>query len=703
MKKWCFLTVLYLVFAAVTVGLHHRGFSAPYYMDSSLHLTGKTELFAAGSLGEVVRAYPTRAVSMATFLFDYRVDGLNPYHVRLVNALLLAATSLAVFLLISVMWEIPAVRTRLTAREQTAVALAVAFMFAVHSVHSLVVLYAIQRMALLSCLFYVCGVLSYVSTRLGKIRRRGVGYALCAVCFALGLLSKENAITLPVVWVLAEFAFFTGAGRSPKRLVVMCLGPALLLGAILVAVQMVFRFEGTSGMVNLISSDYDATGLSLYQVILSETVVFFRYLSMLATPFLVHIGLLQPVVVSQSPIDPPVTLAAMGGLLAVLVGGVVALRYRPLSGFGILSVVLVLVPEMVLDPKFLCLPYRVVLPAVPFLLVVADLAVAAIECGRARDRLGTVRVLLALAFVAWVGMTAAATLAKAKLWADPILQWGDVVRGYPPQGVPHVERFARSVGLNNLGVAFLRRGRLDEAVRVYEEALRVRPESAVTNNNLGTAKVAQGRVEESLGYFRKAIEIQPRVPEPYVNLGDALMRLGRYQEAKAQLERAVAMHPTSSEARVHLGMALSNLGLPAEAQDHLRRALEIDPKSAAAHNQLGMLSRMMNDPAEAMRRFSLALALEPDMPEARQNLADTLFQLGRFDLASAHYRAIVEKEPDNCEARNNLGVAYMELKRFPEAVEQLRHAAKIRPDLDDIRANLEAALKASQQDHESFR
>ncbi len=697
MRKGFIVVAVLLVSAAVAIGLHHRGFSGPFFLDSNHHLVERKHVYDSNSLLHVVKTFPTRAVSMATFYFGYQIHGMEPYYFRLENALLLAATGAAIFVLVALLLDIPALNVNATPMEKTLVAMTAAFVFVVHTVQVLVVLYVIQRMALMSCFFYVCCLIAYFSTRMGRFRPQIAGYVMCGVLFLLALLSKENGITAPAVILLAELSFFTRNARFSKKVLLICLIPLALSVIMLVSVQMFFRFEGSTGVIDQISTDYEWAGHSLHEVIMTQSRMLFGYLAIIAAPFAAHIALVKPVVVSTSIFDPPVTAVAVAGLIGVLVLGILILRRRPLAGFGILSYVLILVPESTVDPKLLCLQYRAVLPIVPFLMVVVDLAALAMEWGRKAERITSVRVCLVVVWSGWIAMTAAMTLTKAELWHDPVRLWADVVDGFPPENALHVEKFPSSISLNNLGAALQNRGRIEEALRVYHRALRVRPDSAETHNNVGNVIQAQGRVEEAIPYFRKAIQLKPGSRQPYVNLGAALMSQGKFLEAKEQFETALKLYPQHPIARANLGMALLRLGQTAEAEEHLKKAIELDPKLGLAHNQLGVLYQMSGNFTEAAREFVKALIVDPDMMEARYNLADTMFRGGRFEQAAKHFKAVVDKNPDDFEARHNLGAAYMELSRFPEAIAQFRAALQIKPDFADAKVNLDAALKAAER------
>ena len=58
---------------------------------------------------------------------------------------------------------------------------------------------------------------------------------------------------------------------------------------------------------------------------------------------------------------------------------------------------------------------------------------------------------------------------------------------------------------NNLGTALLQAGQIEEAIRHYEQALRIDPDYAEAHNNLGVALTDQGKVTEAIAHYQQMI------------------------------------------------------------------------------------------------------------------------------------------------------------------------------------------------------
>jgi tetratricopeptide (TPR) repeat protein len=67
----------------------------------------------------------------------------------------------------------------------------------------------------------------------------------------------------------------------------------------------------------------------------------------------------------------------------------------------------------------------------------------------------------------------------------------------------------------NTGLLLQKSGQLDDAIRLYHEALAERPTFGEALLNLGHALKAQGRTEQAKSYWRQAIDAKPELAKGY--------------------------------------------------------------------------------------------------------------------------------------------------------------------------------------------
>jgi tetratricopeptide (TPR) repeat protein len=231
----------------------------------------------------------------------------------------------------------------------------------------------------------------------------------------------------------------------------------------------------------------------------------------------------------------------------------------------------------------------------------------------------------------------------------------------------------------NLGNAFGRLGRLEEAAASYQQALGADPEFAEAHNNLGGLWLERGRAEEALVSCQRALRIRPDFAQAHQNLARALIRLGRFDEAARSCRRAVSIRPEFAEAHNSLGSALLGLARSQEAIASFERALELNPDLAEAHANLARALRSIGRLDEAVVGYRRALLLKPDLILAHTELATALRLQRQTDEAERSCRQALQIDPQSAAAYIVLAELRADAGRFPEAEELFRRAISLDP------------------------
>ena len=162
-----------------------------------------------------------------------------------------------------------------------------------------------------------------------------------------------------------------------------------------------------------------------------------------------------------------------------------------------------------------------------------------------------------------------------------------------------------------LGNIALKQNRLDEAVMLLEDALRLEPESAATCESLGLALARQGRIDQALPYFQKVVDLKPDSAEVHNNLGNLLAQLGELESAAEHFTAALRFDPDLAEARVNLGLILFKLGHIDEATTRLREAVRKHAEFLGAYHSLAQVLMAQSRLDEAIEVYESALRIVP--------------------------------------------------------------------------------------------
>ncbi len=103
--------------------------------------------------------------------------------------------------------------------------------------------------------------------------------------------------------------------------------------------------------------------------------------------------------------------------------------------------------------------------------------------------------------------------------------------------------------LNYLGYALVERGeKLDEALKLIQEAVAAAPRQGYIIDSLAWAYFTLGRYDEALAPMEKASLLEPVDPIVTDHLGDVYWAVGRTREAEFQWHRALSFGPEEKEA-----------------------------------------------------------------------------------------------------------------------------------------------------------
>jgi tetratricopeptide (TPR) repeat protein len=228
-----------------------------------------------------------------------------------------------------------------------------------------------------------------------------------------------------------------------------------------------------------------------------------------------------------------------------------------------------------------------------------------------------------------------------------------------------------------LSVALARQGK--DSLHALQMAAKLLPEDPGAHNNLGNAFGRLGRLDEAVANYRRALLLSPQFVEAHNNLGHALLDLRLHDAAASSFRRAIELNPSYAEAHDNLGSAMLELGRPNEAVDSYRRALEIEPQFCEAHNNLGNAWLELGSIESALASYRRALEINPRFAEAHNNLGNALRGLGQLDDAEESYRRALDINPYFAEAHRNLGIALRLQRRTTEAEDSCRRALELQP------------------------
>jgi protein O-mannosyl-transferase len=508
------LSLTWLVFGQ-TLGYDFVNYDDPSYVYQNTRITSGINLANVAWAFTHVHSENWHPLTTITHMLDCQLYGLHAGWHHFTNVLL---HCLAVVLLFVALERMTGVLWR---------SAFVAAVFAVHPLHVESVAWIAERKDVLSAVFFMLTLLAYLHyTRAPSIGR----YLTVAFVIALGLMSKPMLVTLPFVLLLLDFwplgrfeARKSNTGRQLLRLILEKI-PLIALSV----VSSIVTFLAQRGAIGWTEE------LPISERISNAFVAYVIYIRQMFWP--AGLAVFYPHPENRLPVWE-VSLAVI-----VLVGitlAAFAFRKRVpylLTGWwwylGMLVPVigLVQVGWQGHADRYTYLPQIGLYIAVTW--AISDFIRS---WGFQRITLGAATVLLvgALSWRAWL---------QTSYWRDSETLFTHAL----------AVTSNNDVALNNLGIIFLDKGQLDEAISKLEAAIDLRPENAPAHDNLAKALLRKGQVSEAMVHYRKFLELEPANVEARNALGTALIQQGHVREAIDQWQEALKTQPENGNAASNL-------------------------------------------------------------------------------------------------------------------------------------------------------
>lgn len=227
--------------------------------------------------------------------------------------------------------------------------------------------------------------------------------------------------------------------------------------------------------------------------------------------------------------------------------------------------------------------------------------------------------------------------ASRQLQAGDLATAAETARGLL-QASPHLPE---AMGL--LGVIEGMQGRPDEARRLLERAVRLRPDNPELSNNLALACIKIGDLKAAERTLRSCLARLPAFYPGWYTLGVCLRKGGDVDGAIRSYERLLTIKPDHVDAWANLAQLRERLNQLDAAQAAAEKALALDPDNAMTRLVAAQIAARQGDHESARRRLAAMLASGGLGANheiiVHSRLGDALDQLGRANEAFDEFAA----------------------------------------------------------------
>ena len=175
------------------------------------------------------------------------------------------------------------------------------------------------------------------------------------------------------------------------------------------------------------------------------------------------------------------------------------------------------------------------------------------------------------------------------------------------------------------------------AIRLYGEAVELKPDFAAAYNNRGIAYDDLKQYERAIADYDAAIELDPNFAAAYNNRGAAYADMEQHEQAIDDYDTAIELDPYYFEAYNNRGVAYYNLGELELAIVDYSKAIEINPNNAVVYLNRGVAYVMSENLQRAFADADKAIQLNPNLAYAYYIRGLCLEEFGDADKAQADY------------------------------------------------------------------
>lgn len=637
-QKLILVTVIGLVYG--------NTFLNSFHFDDIPSILEKPWIRGMDKIPQFIFSFLQRPLVILSFNINYAISQFEVWSYHLFNIVFHIVATLLVFQLVKVVLGF--LKEFSAQKNYAFLPFFSAMFFALHPLNTQSVTYISSRSSVLATLFYLGALILFFKgfkTWKETGRKEWGQFLGSGICFMLGGFSKETIVTLPAMLFLFHFYFIS---RKTLKVWISTYAKWIFLLAIPLLAFVGYKQFVAGGLLSASAAHLPPATWFLTQT----SVVPFEYFRKMLFPFNMNIDIGFPILTDWLQMENGLGIIALG--LFIFFWIQLSNRSskpdsleveRRFVGFGMAWILLTLLPTSSFIPLLdVAVEHRTYLPMVGFVF----LAAGAFGYVRAWDILPapsfpekklvhSCAILILLSFSTGV-------MVRNGDWKDEVTLWSDAKKKSPNLVRPY----------NNVGEAYDKLGKYDEAIREFEGALKIDPNYFFGLNNLGNIYGKQRKLPEAISYFQRALEQKPDYSPAHYNIARAFHLTGKRQEAA----------------------------------ESYRKAIKSNPYFEQAFYNLAYLSMELSRFDEAIQNFNKFLVMQPNHSKAHFGLGNGLMMKGQLDLALAEYRKSAELDPSFAFPYLNIANIQMQTKNIPAAIENFEKALGINPSMPAVHLSL---------------
>ncbi len=592
-------------------------------------------------------------ITMLTFLIDYQINGLDPSVFHATSLFFHLLNSALVFFFVYKLVENDDTKYKLHA------AVVVSSLFALASLHVESTVWIAERKDVVYSAFYFITLLCYLK----YLKQNSTGFLILAVVmFYISLISKAQAMPLPIILVLIDYLH---KRDLLSKKVILEKVPFFILSIIFGIIAIIgTRSEGVSS-----NEEY-----SILERIVYAAYGFVSYIVKLFVPY--KLSVIYPYPESAKHAIPLEYWLYLLPFLAIMAAFLYAVFKNKKIAFGIgfFSANIVIVLQIFAYHNFVMADRYSYVSSIGIFYLFAYGYILLLKNNP------RIKYFLHIGFALYLAFTSFQTFTRLDDWENSISLWNDVRAKYPNVIIAYYNGGNAKAAIGDDYAAKNDKKNAqkfyDSAIADYEHAISLKGDYIEALSNRGVTLAKQGDAQKALLDFNKVAKLDSSFDNVYSNRGNAKIMLGDVPGAIKDYDMAIKINPSFTDAYFNRAMAKLNTGKWQEGYDDLVKLLELNPHFPNAHYKMGIALSQLNKKAEAIRYFNLALQQNPENLDAYYNRGITLYLSGKFQEAINDFSTIIGKNKSLPQPYFHRGIAKIKAGQTKEACKDLQEALK---------------------------
>ncbi len=484
-----------------------------------------------------------------------------------------------------------------------------ALLFGIHPLHVESVAWVASQKDVLYACFFLASSLCYLRFVSDKNRKY---YLLSMFLFVLSLLSKAQAVVLPVVFLLFDYL----QGRKIDGKTISEKVPFLVLSLIFGVVALTMQTK--TGAVQ------DFAYFPFYERAMFACYGFVCYLLQTLVP--IKLSIFYPY---------PETLDKINSVFVYIAPFIVAALAVVVIKFRKSRVVM-------FAALFFCITIALVIQLIPvgtavradrysYVSLIGIFLLAGYAFARIYEQLPAQQKMLTMVAGIYFVVIGGLTFSRSMVFKDSMTAYNNALDNYPSFMI-----------YNNRGVIFFNNKEYKEALADFQEVEKIKPAFPNIWYNSGYAYQQLGNMPKALSDYAEALKKDPNNVDIYTKVQTIHTTQNDLPAALNDANKIIELKPDKAEAYYTRAELLGRMGKAKEAMADLDKVIAMKPDFVEVYNDRGIANSMAGNYDQALKDFDKMIQLKPNDWNAYFNRSLTYKALGRY--ADAYNDALTAKK-----------------------------------------------------------